>query len=129
MDQREVRAAWEKFVEHGALSADLRSAVAASWQRSKNHKVTIDRAEAPLVADAELLCATIPKRPTVPTNKWTNSPQRLSPAKAFSRDLSRQLQNAKSDARRMHSLLRRRTPELKLGESARELCASPQRPP
>ena len=54
MDQRDVRAAWEKFVEHGALSADLRSPVAASWQRSKNHRVTIDRARAPLVADAEL---------------------------------------------------------------------------
>jgi transcriptional regulator of acetoin/glycerol metabolism len=54
MDQREVRAAWEKFVERGALSADLRSSVAASWQRSKNHKVAVDRAQAPLVADAEL---------------------------------------------------------------------------
>jgi transcriptional regulator of acetoin/glycerol metabolism len=54
MDQREVRAAWEKFVERGALSADLRSSVAASWQRSRNHRVTIDRARAPLVADAEL---------------------------------------------------------------------------
>jgi sigma-54 dependent transcriptional regulator, acetoin dehydrogenase operon transcriptional activator AcoR len=54
MDQREVRAAWEKFVEHGALSTDLRSSVAASWQRSRNHQVTIDRAQAPLVADAEL---------------------------------------------------------------------------
>jgi transcriptional regulator of acetoin/glycerol metabolism len=54
MDQREVRAAWEKFVERGALSSDLRSSVAASWLRSKNHRVTIDRARAPLVADAEL---------------------------------------------------------------------------
>jgi sigma-54 dependent transcriptional regulator, acetoin dehydrogenase operon transcriptional activator AcoR len=54
MDQREVRAAWEKFVEHGALSADLRASVAASWQRSKNHQVTIDRAQAPLIADSEL---------------------------------------------------------------------------
>jgi sigma-54 dependent transcriptional regulator, acetoin dehydrogenase operon transcriptional activator AcoR len=54
MDQREVRAAWEKFVELGALSSDLRSSVAASWQRSKNHRVTVDRARAPLVADAEL---------------------------------------------------------------------------
>jgi sigma-54 dependent transcriptional regulator, acetoin dehydrogenase operon transcriptional activator AcoR len=54
MDQREVLAAWEKFVERGALSADLRSSVAASWQRSRNHRVTIDRARAPLVADAEL---------------------------------------------------------------------------
>ena len=54
MDQREVRAAWEKFVERGALSADLRSSVAASWQRSRNHQVTVDRARAPLVAEAEL---------------------------------------------------------------------------
>ncbi|MGY4302472.1 transcriptional regulator of acetoin/glycerol metabolism [Bradyrhizobium sp. i1.4.4] len=54
MDQREVLAAWEKFVERGALSSDLRSSVAASWQRSRNHHVTVDRARAPLVADAEL---------------------------------------------------------------------------
>ena len=54
MDQREVLAAWETFVERGALSSDLRSSVAASWQRSKNHRVAIDRARAPLVADADL---------------------------------------------------------------------------
>ena len=54
MDQREVRAAWERFVERGALSAELRSPVAASWQRSRNHRVTIDRPTAPLVEDAEL---------------------------------------------------------------------------
>ena len=54
MDQREVRAAWERFVERGALSAELRSSVAASWQRSRNHQVTVDRARAPLVADAVL---------------------------------------------------------------------------
>jgi sigma-54 dependent transcriptional regulator, acetoin dehydrogenase operon transcriptional activator AcoR len=54
MDQRDVRAAWEKFVERGALSTDLRLSVAASWLRSKNHRVTIDRAMAPIVADAEL---------------------------------------------------------------------------
>jgi sigma-54 dependent transcriptional regulator, acetoin dehydrogenase operon transcriptional activator AcoR len=54
MDQRDVRAAWEKFVERGALSTDLRLSVAASWQRSKNHRVTTDRAMAPIVADAEL---------------------------------------------------------------------------
>src|SRR5438067_1023937 len=54
MDQREVRTAWEKFVERGALSTDLRSSIAASWQRSKNYQVMIDRPMAPLVADAEL---------------------------------------------------------------------------
>src|ERR1700692_3260473 len=54
MDQREVRVAWEKFVERGALSANLRLSVAASWQRSKNHQVKVDRARAPLVPEAEL---------------------------------------------------------------------------
>ena len=54
MNQRDVLAAWEKFVERGALSSDLRSSVANSWQRSRNHRVTIDRAMAPLAADAEL---------------------------------------------------------------------------
>jgi sigma-54 dependent transcriptional regulator, acetoin dehydrogenase operon transcriptional activator AcoR len=54
MDQREVRVAWEKFVERGALSPNLRSSVAASWQRSKNHRITVDRAKAPLVPEAEL---------------------------------------------------------------------------
>ena len=54
MNQRDVRAAWEKFVERGALPTDLRPSVANSWQRSKNHSVTVDRAMAPLVADAEL---------------------------------------------------------------------------
>jgi sigma-54 dependent transcriptional regulator, acetoin dehydrogenase operon transcriptional activator AcoR len=54
MNQREVRAAWEEFVAHGALSAELRSSVSASWQRSRNHRITVDRAQAPLVADAEL---------------------------------------------------------------------------
>ncbi|NVN85520.1 MAG: sigma-54-dependent Fis family transcriptional regulator [Rhodopseudomonas sp.] len=54
MNQRDVRAAWEKFVERGALATGLRSSVANSWQRSKNHRVTVDRPMAPLVAEAEL---------------------------------------------------------------------------
>ena len=54
MDQREVRTAWERFVDRGALAADLRPSIAQSWQRCKNHQVTIDRAMAPFVADAEL---------------------------------------------------------------------------
>ncbi|MGZ5874264.1 MAG: sigma-54-dependent Fis family transcriptional regulator [Bradyrhizobium sp.] len=54
MDQREVRAAWERFVDNGALATDLRASIAQSWQRCKNHQVTTDRAMAPFVADAEL---------------------------------------------------------------------------
>ena len=46
MDQRDVRAAWQKFVERGTLSGDVRSTVAASWQRSRQHSVTVDRAKA-----------------------------------------------------------------------------------
>jgi len=54
MDQREVRAAWERFVDKGALAADLRASIAQSWQRCKSHRVTVDRTMAPFVADAEL---------------------------------------------------------------------------
>ncbi|WP_415219801.1 sigma-54-dependent Fis family transcriptional regulator [Rhodopseudomonas sp.] len=54
MDQRDVRAAWERFVERGALAGELRSPVANSWQRSRRHQVAVDRATAPLVAEAEL---------------------------------------------------------------------------
>ncbi|WP_257169825.1 sigma-54-dependent Fis family transcriptional regulator [Bradyrhizobium sp. SRS-191] len=54
MDQRDVRAAWQKFVERGTLSGDVRSTVAASWQRSRQHSITVDRQKAPLVAEAEL---------------------------------------------------------------------------
>ena len=54
MNQRDVRAAWETFVERGALASELRVSVANSWQRSKTHRVTIDQATAPLVAEAEL---------------------------------------------------------------------------
>ncbi|MDB5656110.1 MAG: sigma-54-dependent transcriptional regulator [Tardiphaga sp.] len=54
MDQRDVRAAWDRFVERGILSTDLRSSVAASWQRSQIHQVTTDRQMAPIVEDAEL---------------------------------------------------------------------------
>ncbi|CAL78090.1 putative sigma-54-dependent transcriptional regulator; putative transcriptional activator of acetoin/glycerol metabolism [Bradyrhizobium sp. ORS 278] len=54
MDQRDVRAAWQRFVERGTLSGDVRSTVAASWRRSQQHRITVDRAKAPLVAEDEL---------------------------------------------------------------------------
>ncbi|MCP9629597.1 sigma-54-dependent Fis family transcriptional regulator [Rhodopseudomonas palustris] len=54
MDQRDVRAAWERFVERGALASELRSPVANSWQRSRGHQVAINRDKAPLAAEAEL---------------------------------------------------------------------------
>ncbi|MGJ5176440.1 sigma-54-dependent Fis family transcriptional regulator [Bradyrhizobium oligotrophicum] len=54
MDQRDVRAAWQKFVERGTLSGDVRTTVAESWRRSRQHRIAVDRAQAPLVAEAEL---------------------------------------------------------------------------
>jgi transcriptional regulator of acetoin/glycerol metabolism len=54
MDEREVRRAWEKFVERGVAPAGMRTAVAASWQRSLAHHVLVESKMAPLLAEAEL---------------------------------------------------------------------------
>ncbi|MGD0564998.1 MAG: sigma-54-dependent Fis family transcriptional regulator [Roseiarcus sp.] len=54
MDEREVRHAWERFVERGAAPIGMRAAVVASWQRSRAHHVLVDATMAPLLAEAEL---------------------------------------------------------------------------
>ena len=54
MDEREVRRAWEKFVERGVAPTGMRTAVAASWRRSLAHHVLVDSTMAPLLAEAEL---------------------------------------------------------------------------
>jgi transcriptional regulator of acetoin/glycerol metabolism len=54
MDEREVRRAWEKFVERGVAPTGMRTAVAASWQRSLAHHVLVESTMAPLLAEAEL---------------------------------------------------------------------------
>jgi transcriptional regulator of acetoin/glycerol metabolism len=54
MDEREVRRAWEKFVERGVAPTDMRAAVVSSWRRSRAHHVSIESTMAPLLAEAEL---------------------------------------------------------------------------
>ena len=54
MDEREVRSAWEKFVARGVAPAGMRTAVAASWRRSRAHHVPVESKMAPLLAEAEL---------------------------------------------------------------------------
>ncbi|MFG1360976.1 sigma-54-dependent Fis family transcriptional regulator [Xanthobacter pseudotagetidis] len=54
MPHREIARAWEQFHQDGAASAVIRPAVMASWQRSRLHLITADRAAAPLMSDAEL---------------------------------------------------------------------------
>jgi transcriptional regulator of acetoin/glycerol metabolism len=53
-DERDVLRAWEAFTQRGIVPRAARSVVVASWQRSKQHQVTIDRPYAPLLTDAEL---------------------------------------------------------------------------
>ena len=54
MDQRGILRAWEKFVEQGTVSDDLRGDVAASWKRSKTYQVAITSDMAPLMPEAEV---------------------------------------------------------------------------
>ncbi len=54
MDQRGILRAWEKFVEQGTVSADLRTDIAASWKRSQNYQIAISRDMAPLMPEAEV---------------------------------------------------------------------------
>lgn len=51
---QDLKRAWESFHEEGVASPTVRPAVIASWQRSRAHRITASRAEAPLVSEAEL---------------------------------------------------------------------------
>jgi sigma-54 dependent transcriptional regulator, acetoin dehydrogenase operon transcriptional activator AcoR len=53
-DEKNVLRAWEAFIERGAVPRTVRAEVAASWVRSRQHQVTIDRGHAPLLTEAEL---------------------------------------------------------------------------
>ena len=48
-DEKDVLRAWEAFIERGAVPQTVRAEIAASWVRSRQHQVTIDRAHAPLL--------------------------------------------------------------------------------
>ena len=54
MDQRGVLRAWEKFVEQGTISTELRTDIAASWKRSQSYQIAINRDMAPLMPEAEV---------------------------------------------------------------------------
>ena len=54
MNERTVRDAWERFVGGGDAPVAVRSAVASSWQRSKNFQVDIDSHGAPVLSEGEL---------------------------------------------------------------------------
>jgi sigma-54 dependent transcriptional regulator, acetoin dehydrogenase operon transcriptional activator AcoR len=53
--EKEIRRAWEWFIEDGTAPATVRAAVASSWQRSQDHRVPVERQDAPLVLETELV--------------------------------------------------------------------------
>src|SRR5690348_12674028 len=54
IEEKEIRRAWEWFIEDGTAPATVRAVVASSWQRSQDHRVPIGRQGAPLVLPDEL---------------------------------------------------------------------------
>jgi sigma-54 dependent transcriptional regulator, acetoin dehydrogenase operon transcriptional activator AcoR len=55
MKELDIRRAWEGFIEAGTLSNVVRGVVADSWRRSQGHHIPIERSEAPLAPEAELV--------------------------------------------------------------------------
>ncbi len=53
MEELAIRQAWEKFIDRGIRSAHLRDAVLTSWERSKDHLVSVESECAPLISEAE----------------------------------------------------------------------------
>ena len=53
--EKEIRRAWEWFIEDGTTPETVRSVVASSWQRSQDHGVPLERQGAPLVVEDELV--------------------------------------------------------------------------
>ena len=53
--EKEIRRAWEWFIEDGTAPATVRAVVASSWQRSQDHRVPVEGHGAPLVPGAELV--------------------------------------------------------------------------
>jgi signal transduction histidine kinase len=55
MGNREIKQAWEKFIANGAASNAVRGIVAASWERSQRYQIPVERGEAPLAPEAEVV--------------------------------------------------------------------------
>jgi signal transduction histidine kinase len=47
--------AWDKFIEHDGASNAVRGIVAASWERSQRYQIPLERSEAPLAPEVELV--------------------------------------------------------------------------
>ncbi|MGE0053398.1 MAG: sigma-54-dependent Fis family transcriptional regulator [Hyphomicrobium sp.] len=55
IDQRQVRRAWETFLERGDVPDLVRTDVAASWKRCNDFHISVESDGAPLLAEDELL--------------------------------------------------------------------------
>ena len=55
MDNREIKRAWERFIQNGTASNAVRGVVAASWERSQGYRIPFERSEAPLAPEAEVV--------------------------------------------------------------------------
>jgi signal transduction histidine kinase len=55
MDNRKIQRAWETFIQKGTASNAVRGVVGASWKRSQEYHIPIERGEAPLAPEAELV--------------------------------------------------------------------------
>jgi signal transduction histidine kinase len=55
MANREIERAWDKFIENGAASNAVRTIVAASWERSQGYQIPVERSEAPLAPEVEVV--------------------------------------------------------------------------
>ena len=53
--ESQIRRAWAGFVENGTVSIGLRGVITESWQRSQEHGISVERKEAPLALEPELL--------------------------------------------------------------------------
>jgi signal transduction histidine kinase len=55
MGHLQIQQAWEKFIENGATSNVVRGVVAASWERSQEYHIPIERSETRVAPEAELV--------------------------------------------------------------------------
>jgi len=55
MDNPEIQRAWEKFIENGSPANAVREIVAASWERSQGYQIPVERGEAPLASEVEVV--------------------------------------------------------------------------
>lgn len=55
MTNLEIQRAWERSIEGGTASNAVREIVAASWKRSQEYQIPVERSGAPLAAEVELV--------------------------------------------------------------------------